>query len=94
MRLDIDGFMRTKRRLSSIHDLCSVARFDPATTPERLAEVAALEDWLCGQRYDQGHPNGPLHDEASRRAFALFGDRDLLRDVSSEPLASIEPAHF
>ena len=92
MGLNIAGFRRTKNRLSLIYDMCSLARFDPATTPARLAEIAAYEAWVCRQRYDQGHPNGILHDEVSRRAYAIFGHPDLLIGVSLEDPAPMEAA--
>lgn len=92
MRLNIAGFERTSRRMSLVHTLCSEAIWDDARSDEFKDQARALRSWVCQQRlhYDQGNPNGALHDEASRRAASLFGDPSLLIDVSEEALAPID----
>ncbi len=86
--LDIAGERRTRARLSEIYDICSEIIWDPATTPDRRAELTAFRTWLHSKPVDQGYPNYRHYDDASRRAAALLDKPDLLRGVLDAPAAT------
>lgn len=83
--LNIASYRRTRARLAEIHNICSEIMLDPSTTPERRAEVAALQTWLGSEPVDQGYPNYNYYDDASRRAAALLDKPHLLRGVLDAP---------
>ncbi|SFU93582.1 hypothetical protein SAMN02799631_03254 [Methylobacterium sp. 174MFSha1.1] len=89
--LDIAGYRRTRARLAEIYDMCSEIICDPATPPERKAELRAFRTWLHSKPVDQGYPNYNHYDDASRRAAALLDKPRLLRGVLDAPAEGGRP---
>lgn len=84
--LNLAGFVRSKRRLETLFDMCSEIICDPATTPGRKAEVLTFRRWLHSERIDQSHPNAAHVDEAYRRAAVLLGKPALAENLPAAPL--------